>query len=190
MVRDPVDRFLSHFYHARRLDWTAGLLIRKLTPLKYLHSPKALLETLMVWQDGMAGVAWWAGLTIHVGMGSTGDGPDSVRLRALYGNRTETLRRAVENYHRFVFVGLLDQRDESLRLLQHTFGWTSSPHMGDANSGNRPHQSHFTDQEQEQLRTALRMLAPMDLWLYAYIAADFRARFDWVAESEIQAWMH
>lgn len=34
---------------------------------QYLHHPTALLDTLMVWQDGMAGTAWLAGYSIRVG---------------------------------------------------------------------------------------------------------------------------
>lgn len=176
LMRDPVDRFLSHFYHARKLEWTAGLRIREVSPLEFLQEPDALLDALMVWQDGVAGVSWWAGDTVHFGMGATGDLADGLRLRASIQNRTETLRRAVRNYHRFIFVGLLEEMEASLALLQYVLGWRSPPHVEHLNVATPPRPAHGTPAERRRLRAALRVLAPMDMWFYEYVKADFNER--------------
>jgi len=175
LVRDPVDRLLSHFYHAQRLEWTAGLRIRELSPLEFLGDPEALLDALMVWQDGVAGVSWWAGDTVHFGMGATGDSSDSLRLRSSIQNRTETLRRAVRNYERFVFVGLLEQLDASLVLLAHALGWRSPPRLERLNAASPPWPSPGP-KVRRRLRAALRVLAPMDMWFYEFVKSDFHER--------------
>mmetsp|Transcript_103651 Transcript_103651/g.288760 ORF Transcript_103651/g.288760 Transcript_103651/m.288760 type:complete len:236 (+) Transcript_103651:3-710(+) len=174
-MRDPVKRFLSHFYYARGLRWTEGLRIRELSPLEFLSRPDALLDTLMVWQDGVAGVAWFAGETVHYGMGATGNTADNARMRRAIRNRTETLRRAVRNYHRFAFVGLLEEKDASMELLQHALGWAATPQMERLNAAS-PSYPEPTRGETRRIRAALRVLIPMDLWFYQYVRADFRSR--------------
>eukprot|EP00439_Symbiodinium_sp_Y106_P030616 s3814_g3.t1 len=121
IFRNPLQRYLSHFHFARRLDWTARLRIRRLNPVQYLYDPAALLDTLMVWQDGMAGTAWLSGLSVHVGAGSTRQESDNARMRAMFRNRTATLVQAVQNYHKLTFVGLLEDLEGSLRLSEVKF---------------------------------------------------------------------
>mmetsp|Transcript_39185 Transcript_39185/g.112692 ORF Transcript_39185/g.112692 Transcript_39185/m.112692 type:complete len:412 (+) Transcript_39185:1-1236(+) len=175
IMRDPVKRFLSHFYYARGLRWTEGLRIREVSPLEFLHQPSSLLDALMVWQDGLAGVSWFAGETVHYGMGATGDSADNARMRMTIRNRTETLRRAVRNYHKFVFVGLLEEKSASMELLQHAMGWATPPQMERLNAAS-PAYPEPTRGEMGRIRAALRALIPMDLWFYEYVRADFRSR--------------
>ena len=83
-VRDPAERFLSHFYYSFGQSWTAGLRIRAYAEdvVGYLHDDAALLETPMLWRDGNAAVAWFAGLTVDYGMGLSAE-DDARRLHAL-----------------------------------------------------------------------------------------------------------
>ncbi|CAJ1400507.1 unnamed protein product [Effrenium voratum] len=173
MFRDPVGRFLSHFYFARRLDWTHALHLRRLRPVQYLHHPTALLDTLMVWQDGMAGTAWLAGHSVHVGAGSTRREADDARLWALFRNRTAALQRAVQNFHRLTFAGLLEDLEGSMRLLKVALRWPRIPQMRQLNVGSAQRQS---PEELQQIQNALRVLAPMDTWLYTYISGTFHHR--------------
>ncbi|CAK9006885.1 Uncharacterized protein SCF082_LOCUS9213 [Durusdinium trenchii] len=127
----------------------------------------------MVWQDGMAGTAWLAGHSVHVGAGSTRRQADDQRLWALYRNRTATLQRAVQNYHKLMFVGLLEDLDGSMRLLQTLLRWPQIPEIRRLNAGYVQKQRA---EELQQIHAALRVLAPMDLWLYQYISRDFSIR--------------
>ena len=181
MFRNPLQRFLSHFYYARHLDWTSRLHLRRLRPAQYLHHPMALLDTLMVWQDGMAGTAWLAGYSIHVGAGSTSQEADDQRLWAMYKNRTKTLRRAVQAYHKLMFVGLLEDLDGSMRLLQALLRWPEIPQIQKLNAGHAQKQS---PEELMQMKAALRVLAPMDMWMYQYISQDFQVRLKALAADE------
>ncbi|CAE7727068.1 unnamed protein product, partial [Symbiodinium pilosum] len=190
ILRNPLQRYLSHFYFARKLDWTARLRIRSLGPVQYLYHPAALLDTLMVWQDGMAGTAWLSGLSVHVGAGSTRKESDEARMSALFRNRTATLQRAVRNYHKLTFVGLLEDLDGSLRLLRTALRWPQAPEVQQLNVGTV--QQKLRKEELVEIERALRVLIPMDLWLYSYVSADFRARLAalevgaiYCAESEV-----
>lgn len=175
MMRNPVRRFLSHYYFSRTQDWSIGTRLRDLPPLKFLYQPDALIDALMVWQDGAAGVAWFAGTTVHCGMGATGDKADNNRLRISILNRTETLRNAVKNYHKFQFVGILEELDSSLELLADTLGWTSVPQMELKNAASTRYPEP-SPAEMRRIREALRILAPMDTWFYHYVRSDFHAR--------------
>ena len=52
MIRDPISRAVSHFYFAKRLQWTKGLRFRNQTLSEYLDDPDSMLNTRDVWQDG------------------------------------------------------------------------------------------------------------------------------------------
>lgn len=182
MFRSPVQRFLSHFYYARHLDWTSRLHLRRLRPAQYLHHPMALLDTLMVWQDGMAGTAWLAGYSIHVGAGSTSREADDQRLWAMYKNRTKTLSRAVQAYHKLMFVGLLEDLEGSMRLLQALLRWPEIPQIQKLNAGKAAQKQ--SPEELVQMKAALRVLAPMDMWMYQYISQDFQVRLKALAADE------
>ncbi|CAE7201691.1 unnamed protein product [Symbiodinium sp. CCMP2592] len=173
ILRNPLQRYLSHFHFARRLDWTARLRIRRLNPVQYLYDPAALLDTLMVWQDGMAGTAWLSGLSVHVGAGSTRQEADNARMRAMFRNRTATLVQAVQNYHKLTFVGLLEDLEGSLRLLRTALRWSRAPYFQHLNVGDT---QKLRSEELVEIEMALRVLTPMDMWLYSYVSADFRAR--------------
>ncbi|CAE7376904.1 unnamed protein product [Symbiodinium natans] len=173
ILRSPLQRYLSHFHFARQLDWTARLRIRQLSPVQYLYHPAALLDTLMVWQDGMAGTAWLSGLSVHVGAGSTRQESDNARMWAMFRNRTETLQSAVKNYHKLTFVGLLEDLDGSLRLLRTALRWARAPQVQHLNVGGRKSLRH---EDVTEIERALRVLTPMDIWLYSYVRADFQAR--------------
>eukprot|EP00928_Gymnodinium_smaydae_P085879 TRINITY_DN69593_c0_g1_i1.p1 TRINITY_DN69593_c0_g1~~TRINITY_DN69593_c0_g1_i1.p1 ORF type:complete len:178 (-),score=25.66 TRINITY_DN69593_c0_g1_i1:339-830(-) len=107
-------------------------------------------------------------------MGATGNLADNSRLHAAIANRTETLRRAVRNYRRFAFVGIVGDIDASLELLRHRLGWRSAPTLGrlNANAG----RSEATRGERRRLRQLLRALAPMDVWFFEYVRRDFAAQ--------------
>ena len=88
MVRDPVERFLSHFFYSFGQPWTELLRIRNYPtdPIGYLEDRDALQETLMLWQDGSAMVAWFR--TQPRALISQHDGPLGLAwIRRTYRNR-------------------------------------------------------------------------------------------------------
>ncbi|CAE7039698.1 unnamed protein product, partial [Symbiodinium sp. KB8] len=62
----------------------------------------------------------------------------------------------------------------SLRLLRTALRWSRAPYFQHLNVGDT--QKKLRSDELVEIEMALRVLTPMDIWLYSYVSADFRAR--------------
>ena len=56
LLRDPIERVVSHFYYARKLSWTEGKKIRKQTLGEYLNDRESMMDTYSIWHDGQVGI--------------------------------------------------------------------------------------------------------------------------------------
>eukprot|EP00439_Symbiodinium_sp_Y106_P046214 s4730_g5.t2 len=52
--------------------------------------------------------------------------------------------------------------------------WSRAPYFQHLNVGDT--QKKLRSEELVEIEMALRVLTPMDIWLYSYVSADFRAR--------------
>lgn len=156
ILRDPVDRAVSHYYYAR----SRGNVGEDTTLLDFCRPGLSRPNALRAWNTQ---TAYLSGL----------------RLRQLHGHPFDPteydealLDQAKANLDRFAAVGLLERFDESLLLLGRTFGWPlvtlrSLPR----NVGRRPPRAALSDEEREALEAANRL----DRALYRYATERFEA---------------
>jgi len=149
LLRDPVERAISHYYHYRR------------RPTERLHG-LAVQATL----------AEWAGSCGLVEM-------DNGQTRRLAGEMNvpcgrvtrNTLERAKSNLARFAAVGLTERFDETLALLARVFGWGAHSYVAQNVAANRPHRSDLYRQTLQAIERCNRF----DLELYRYAAGLFES---------------
>ena len=145
LLRDPVDRLLSHFHFARQVashPLHREIASGKLTVLDVARQ-LANLQT-----HYLAGPDWEA----------DDDGSDTARLA-----------RARENLARYFSVaGVVERFDEALMLMQRRLGWKVRA-FTNSNVG-RDLPKEATDAGE---RAAIRALNPLDQQLYEWVAARF-----------------
>ena len=184
VMRDPVERAISHFYFCKTLPWTAGMRIRTQSLSEYLADPESMLETRDVWQDGQAGVSWFAGVHI-AGWVVTGpilnkNGEKRWRERQSL-NATWLLDRAVVNFEKFLWVGILEAMSESLEMLEYQGGY--APGFKVAKKNSHKHGSGAEASAEEKAKLA--SLMPMDMWFYDHVKRTHEAK--WAAYQQIKA---
>ena len=52
LFRHPLKRVVSHFYYARRLQWTTGKKIRRQNLTEYLNDVDSMMDSYIIWHDG------------------------------------------------------------------------------------------------------------------------------------------
>jgi len=101
LLRDPIERAISHYYHYRRMVGDPAYRIATDSTLAQWVSERGLVEMDNGQTRRLAGEI----------------GTPCGRLSA------RTLDRAKANLARFAVVGLTERFEDSLRLLQRAFGW-------------------------------------------------------------------
>merc|ERR1719353_1598093 len=128
---------------------------------------------MMLWQDGSAVVAWFAGLIVHYGMNVD----EQRRFYLLTANRTEALRLALEGFRNFAFVGLLEDIQRSGELLAWQLDVPNTPNWLTRMNfiQNKP---VLSEDQLQAIRKRLRVLQPMDFWFFDFLKQDFAARYE------------
>jgi hypothetical protein len=181
VMRDPVERAISHFYFCKTLPWTAGMRIRDQSLSEYLADPESMLETRDVWQDGQAGVSWFAG--VHIA-GWVVNGPilnkqGEKRWRERQSlNATWLLNRATRNFEKFLWVGILEKMSESLEMLEYQGGY--APGFKVQKKNQHKHNAEASAEEKAKLAA----LMPMDVWFYDHVKRTHEAK--WAAFQAIK----
>jgi Sulfotransferase family len=147
LLRDPVERAISHYYHYRRMTGDP------------VH-PLAMKSTL----------AQWVGACGLVEM-------DNGQTRRLAGGMnlpcgrvsSGTLERAKSNLARFAVVGLTERFEESLMLLQRAFNWTPQPFPPCNVGENRPRRHEVGEETLQEIRRCNQL----DLELYRFASDLF-----------------
>ena len=175
MLRRPIARAFSHFVFYQKQDFSKGMKIRSQSLREYLWDGdiQNLLETRDIWQDGQAGVSWFAGTHIAAWAGCPKEEVDARERRSL--NVEENLYLAARRLHEVKWFGLLEDTDKSLIMLQHEFNLTEKLVI----SHKKKQKDSVTKMgPSPEEKKALALLMPQDLWLYEYARRLFFARWD------------
>lgn len=147
LLRDPVERAISHYYHYRRRE------------TERVH-PLAMRSSLAEWVGSCGLVEMDNGQTRRL----------AGEMNVPCGRVTrETLERAKSNLAAFAAVGLSERFNESLALLARVFGWSTHPYVAQNVGANRPRRSALDPETIEALERCNRL----DLELYRYATALF-----------------
>jgi hypothetical protein len=160
LLRDPVERVISQYYYAKSQPnhYLYVRLNRDGVDL-FEYAARRMTPELSNQQTSMLG-------------GPRGTSREKSPTR-------ETLDRAMENLRtHFCVVGLTEEFDASLLLMQRTFGWRTPFYQRENVTGSKPPGAEI-DPRARELLTELNQL---DLELYAFARARFEA--DWRAIGE------
>ncbi|HEY1288709.1 MAG TPA: sulfotransferase family 2 domain-containing protein [Burkholderiales bacterium] len=150
LLRDPVERAISHYYHYRR------------RAIDRLH-PVAMRATLAEWVSACGLVEMDNGQTRRL----------AGEMNLACGRVTPAmLERAASRLAKFAVVGLTERFDQSLALLQRAFGWGARPGLPENVGEDRPGRAEVGE---EALR-AIERCNRFDLELYRFASGLFEAR--------------
>ena len=176
LMRDPIDRAISHYYFHQTKTSRASDPVRKYKKdlNGYLNHYQLMLETRDVWQDGQAAVSWLTGTHIARWVQCPVNEVKSREMRSM--NITDMLLNSAINLRRTFWFGNLHDVERSLELLAYQLQIDKQIFLSKAN-GNK-HDKHESNSKEDQLiRRKLERLMPQDIWLYKYSKALFDARF-------------
>lgn len=157
VLRDPIQRAISQFYFTRRLSWTAGMKIRRLTLDEYFTDYKEMLDTRGVWQDGEAGMSWIAGT--HIAQWVAKDDRVSINSREKLEVNSSAMCKLVEERIRGAFwIGFTETLNSDVAALGNLIG--VSLHAGQHNVNQHP-----TTTSQATINK-ISALTTMDQWVY------------------------
>ena len=183
MLRHPVERASSHFHFMRSQTWTIDSSLQRLDLTTFLRQAKDtgdwsdMMAFRGFWQDGQASVAWLTGSHVAKWVESIPEKPwteDTKNLKEFnLVNHEKALLQAADRMDRMFWVGILEDMERSIELLEHQFsiapGTLSRKHLNNGTDN-----SATVSAEAAKL---LHSLVGMDLWLYDYGRAIFEARY-------------
>lgn len=159
LLRDPVQRAISHYYHYRRM--TAD-------PVHAL----AMQSTLAQWVGSRGLVEMDNGQTRRL----------AGEMNLPFGRvNSGMLERAKSNLAAFAAVGLTERFEESLVLFRHAFGWVLHPFTARNVADNRPRRAELSAEALEAIAHCNRF----DLELYRFgsdLFEDAASRIDMAGE--------
>lgn len=172
MLRNPVNRAVSHYYFARTLSWTRGRPIRNMTLTEYLQDKAEMLQTRTIWFDGQAGVSWLTGTHVDSWVGGKMTAAKIAERELASENSTAICLLAADRLDQTFWFGIMEDLPRSMELLQHSLGLLRLPMLPKVNA-NRQSSPKPTVFE----KASLASLMPRDLWLYEYGSRLFEARY-------------
>lgn len=166
LLRDPVDRCISHFNFAKTLEWTEGKTIRSQTLDEYLDDPVSMLETNMIVLDGWSGVRWVTSTSVSYSVRPRRSREEIIAIEErLQRDPTAVMRFAAERLRQAFWVGTHKDLEGSIRRLWSRLGAPaqSLPHKNRART-----QKASGQLPSDAAKAKIRDLFPMDTWLYTY----------------------
>lgn len=166
MLRDPVDRALSHYAHIQRTpDHPLASLLRGMDLETFVHHPVGMCELCNV-QTRFIGLD---DREAYFGYYKLLEAGRFDRLLDVYQDR-RMLDRALERLDGFAFAGLCEQYDLSVMLLCHVLGWPA-PLSNPRYNVNPDHSrsARISDRVLDQIRSLTRL----DRALYDAVQARF-----------------
>ena len=155
ILRDPVDRIISHYYYALQCG-----------PKHYLYN--AITSQHMSLKDFIC-----SGISSELNNGQTRllSGVEGVGTITGFGQRsTEILERAKKNLREhFVVVGLSNKFDETLILLKRAFGWKNLCYIKKNVTRNRPRREDIS----KDTLNLIEKYNELDIELFKYTKERF-----------------
>lgn len=182
ILRHPIERTLSHFWFTQTLSWGEKAKVDLFSVeqwLDYEKFPLLFSRTRTIWRDGQSAALWFSGLHTAGWAGATRESDqEKDRLEKLAFNQTYLLSKAIENFHRFVYVGLLSDLESSSQLFAFQIEGASLQ-MPHSNKNRRP---RSLEEDIGRKRAAvvyrkLEKLLPVDMAFYKYAKAIIEHRF-------------
>jgi hypothetical protein len=164
MLREPIDRALSHYYFMNTTPFER-LPLNQQGPFKRAHESENLLDYLEKWPEDAAAQLG----NLQVGFLSRADW-----VNQDFGKGRDPLELAKENLAKFEFVGILERFWESLSLLAYLFNWAPLEGGPRINvTARRP----SVGEVDEKTLTLLKQLNELDLELYRTACTIFDERW-------------
>ena len=180
IIRNPIETFLSNFYFtkfrlARNLS-EAHKEIKNMSVAEYLNNPDVMWKTRSLWYDGTAATSWLAGTNLESYVVGKLGSEEVSRRDLVSANWTYMLNTAIENLHKCLWVGILDEIDRSFEMLKYQTGLEMKmQHLNTRFSNGRNDSYPKLNPFQEDF---LKKLMPMDMFVYEY--AKQLHNFRWV----------
>ena len=174
VIRDPISRIHSHFFYIKSQAWSKDFKCGQLPSVaECLKSPEGVEELQTVFRDGQAAALWFAGM--HTGNWIKRLTPQETdrMIRDFVENPEESLRKAVEAFFDYLWVGIRgNEYTQSKELLQHQarFGSIMESHVNKNKAKRIP--------LSEDDKVTLKRLIPVDMAFFEYVQAVHKLRYE------------
>lgn len=174
-IREPAAREVSQFYFAQKKTRVIDKNFRFSDWIwKMALHPETIRGTNSLFADGSSGVMWFSGTVADVWVNSGMKNAEQIwkkmRRRLLHAP-IETLRDAVLNHNKFMWVGIVENWDNSVALLE---GQGDVQFAKSKTVANKNPNKGATEAEKE----LLRMAYPMDAAFYEYARQVNRMKWE------------
>jgi hypothetical protein len=204
MLRDPVERAISHFRHVQSKD----ALLQNISMAEFFNDRHLLLQYRAIWQDGQAAVSWLTGTHIAADLSvPSSQVPQREILASPHDNLALLLHLAADRLEQTLWFGILEDVERSMELLQSALHLPlpppKLPHLNQRgrrrrrkrrNQETTTNDTNHNENENEDiddqhndpanddddtaaLRSLLYQLTPQDHWLYEYGTMLLEARY-------------
>ena len=126
-----------------------------------------------------AGIAWLAGVHPEMWVSLNETREENRRRRALLSNWTLILNTAIDNLHKCLWFGIVEDMDRSMELFRYQSG--IDVHLKKYNVNKKGYPKP-TNEEVEKLK----MLMPMDMYLYEYAKQLHKYRYQMFKQQQQQ----
>jgi hypothetical protein len=206
MLRDPVERAISHFRHVQSKNTTR--LWQNISMAEFFASSNDLLQYRAIWQDGQAAVSWLTGTHIATDLSVPSSQLSQREILAMPHDPHHLamlLHIAADRLEQTLWFGILEDVERSMELLQYALHLPNPPpklpHLNQrgrrrrrkrrnqdaTNDTNHNENDDIDDKyndpanddkdDEAALRSLLYQLTPQDRWLYEYGTMLFDARY-------------
>ena len=196
-LRDPVDRFISNFYHGKKLETSQGKeKFLNMTLSDYIRDTEILMQTRSFWHDGQGGVHWLSGTHPEVHWVDS-DLPKPAKYYRELGRKNQTeysaiiksreienldmvhiMKLAAAHLRETIWFGVLEEGEKSYEMLSNILGLDYVIELTKHNmGGKRAKYKRPNEMISNEDKKLIERLIPMDIWLYEYGKILFEARY-------------